>query len=55
MLSVKDVAKMLNVSKQMVHKLILNGDLPCYRIGNLYRFNADEVKKWLEERKKNEN
>lgn len=54
MLSVIEVAKMLNVSRQMIHKLISNGELPYYKIGNLYRFKDEEIKKWLEERKKNE-
>ena len=55
MLSVTEVAGMLNVSRQMIHKLISNGELPYYKIGNLYRFEDDEIKKWLEERKKDEN
>ena len=54
MLSVTEVAEMLNVSRQMIHKLISNGELPYYKIGNLYRFEDEEIKKWLEERKKNE-
>lgn len=54
MLSVTEVAKMLNVSRQMIHKLISTGELPYYKIGNLYRFEDEEIKKWLEERKKNE-
>lgn len=54
MLSVTEVAKMLNVSRQMIHKLISNCELPYYKIGNLYRFEYEEIKKWLEERKKNE-
>ena len=54
MLSVTEVAGMLNVSRQMIHKLISNGELPYYKIGNLYRFKDEEIKKWLEDRKKNE-
>ena len=35
MLSVTEVAEMLNVSRQMIHKLISNGELPYYKNGNL--------------------
>ena len=43
MLSVTEVAEMLNVSRQMIHKLISNGELPYYKIGNLYRFEDEEI------------
>ena len=44
MLSVTEVAEMLNVSRQMIHKLISNGELPYYKIGNLYRVEDKEIK-----------
>ena len=43
------------MSRQMIEKLISNGELPYYKSGSLYGFEDEEIKKWLEERKKNEN
>ena len=43
LLSVADVATQLNVSPKTLRKLIQNGDIPAYRIGQQVRLSLDEV------------
>lgn len=51
MLSVKQVSEMTGVSRQTIHKWILRGDLPCYKLGKLYRFDEHEVQLFISQRK----
>lgn len=50
MLSITQVANRLNVSRQMVHKLIVKGKLKAYRVGNLWRIFEKDLDKYLEEK-----
>ena len=43
LLSVTDLATQLNVSPKTLRKLIQNGDIPGYRIGQQIRLSLDEV------------
>ena len=49
MLSVKDVAKLLKVSKTTVYTLIKQGDLQAIRIGNLWRIKISDLRALLTE------
>ncbi len=51
LLSTKDVAKKMNCSRQHVCSLVKSQGLPCFRWGKLYKFNEEEVDKWIEERR----
>ncbi|MBA4373725.1 MAG: hypothetical protein C0402_12805 [Thermodesulfovibrio sp.] len=46
-LSVKDVAKMLNVSEKTVYRMIRNETIPFYRVGGQWRFDRKHIKSWL--------
>lgn len=46
MISVKDVAKHLNVSEKKVYRLIAQNSVPYYKIGEEYRFNRVELLEW---------
>lgn len=45
-LTVKDVAKMFNVSESVVHKWIENLELPAVRVQGRYRFNKTDLLEW---------
>ncbi|NWF86156.1 MAG: PTS sugar transporter subunit IIA [Bryobacteraceae bacterium] len=45
-LTVKDVARLLNVSEKSVYRWITDGDLPAYRVNGQYRFNRAELIEW---------
>lgn len=47
MLSVQEVAKRLNVSKQSIYRLIEDKQLPAYRIGNILRIKKKDVEQFL--------
>jgi excisionase family DNA binding protein len=52
MLSVRDVAEMLNVSTRTVHRLIDAKEFPAYRVGNVLRIYPQDVQQYLERQKK---
>jgi PTS system nitrogen regulatory IIA component len=52
-LSVRDVAKLLQVSEKTVYRWIRQGILPAYRVAEQYRFNRAELLEWATSRKMN--
>jgi len=45
-LTVKDVAKLLNVNEKTIYRWLKQGTLPAYQVGNQYRFNKSELLEW---------
>lgn len=45
-LTVKDVAKLLNVCEKTVYRWLGDGILPAYRVNDQYRFNRAELLQW---------
>ncbi len=45
--TVKDIANMLKVKEITVRRLVARGDLKAFRIGNRFRFNADDIEEFL--------
>lgn len=41
----KTTAEILNVSVRHVHRMAEKGLLPGFRVGSLWRFNAEQIKK----------
>lgn len=52
MMTVKQVAEELNVSKRFVYRLCQHGVLKCYTIGSCIRIEKGALKEYLEEQKK---
>ncbi len=50
MMTVKDVAKFLNVHPRTVYSLIKNENLPAIRLMNKFRFRKEAVENWVKER-----
>ena len=48
LLTVKDVAEYLQMSKEKVYKLAQQGKIPVSRIENQWRFRLDKINAWLE-------
>jgi excisionase family DNA binding protein len=48
LLSIRDVAQVLGVHRNTVHRLIRVGDLQPIRIGRLARFRPEEIDAYLE-------
>jgi PTS system nitrogen regulatory IIA component len=45
-LTVKDVAKLLNISEKTVYRMIQRGEIPVHRIGEQFRFNRTDLMEW---------
>ena len=45
-LSVRDVARLLNVSEETVYRWVRKGSLPSHRVHDQYRFNRVELQEW---------
>jgi len=52
-LTIRDVAKLLNVSEKTVYRWISQGHLPSYKVGEQYRFNRVELLEWATAQKIN--
>lgn len=52
-LTVRDVAKFLNVSEKTVYRWINQNGIPAYRLNDQYRFNRAEIVEWAISRKIN--
>lgn len=50
--TVKQVAEYLAVSESYVYELAKLGKIPRVRLGRLYRFEAEEIMRWLKLRKR---
>ena len=49
-LTVKELCDYLRVHPSTVYKLLRNGELPGFRIGTDWRFNAEVIERWCLER-----
>jgi len=50
-LSVRDVAKLLNVSEKTIYRWIRDGHIPAYRFQDQYRFSRTELLEWATARR----
>ena len=50
-IDVKEAARLLGVSEKTVYRWIKRGDLPTYRVNDLYRFNRAELLEWATARR----
>jgi len=48
-LSVKDVAKLLNISEKTIYRMIKDEMIPCFRVGGQWRFDRLEINSWIED------
>ena len=47
LLTVKELAQLLNMSERWIHERTRKREIPCYRFGSALRFDANEVWDWL--------
>ena len=46
-LTLKEVATYLKVSKDTIKRHVKKGNIPCFKIGRNYRFDKDVIDAWL--------
>ena len=54
-LSVEEIARHLNVSKETVYRWLEREKIPAHRIGKLWRFKPSEVDEWVRRGEATEN
>lgn len=51
LLTPKDVAELLQISVRTLERWVAEGKLPAIRLGRLIRFDPDDIRKFIDERK----
>ena len=51
-LTIKELAKYLNVTERTIYNLLERGELPGFKVGANWRFRKEDIDKWIEENKK---
>lgn len=49
LLTVDDLAGYLQLSTKTIYRMLRRGQLPCYRVGNQWRFRKSTIDAWLEQ------
>ncbi len=51
-LTIKELAKYLNVTERTIYNLLERGELPGFKVGVNWRFRREDIDKWIENNKK---
>lgn len=51
-MTVREVAKFLNVGSNTVYRLAQLGELPGFKVAGAWRFQPADMQRWIEERKR---
>jgi len=51
-MTVRDVAKYLNVDEKTVYRLAQKGELPGFKVAGTWRFKREDIDRWIEDQKK---
>ncbi len=54
MMTVKEVAEHLGVSRGLVYKLVSDGELDSYRVGSTIRVTREQVREYLQRPRQND-
>ena len=46
-MTVKELAKYLKLSEQLIYKLAQNSEVPAAKVGGAWRFSQEEIDKWM--------
>jgi len=48
-LTIKELAKYLNVTERTIYNLLERGELPGFKVGANWRFRKEDIDKWIEQ------
>ena len=51
-MTVRDVATFLNVDEKTIYRLTNRGDLPGFKVAGAWRFQHEDLQRWVDERKR---
>ena len=52
-LTIRQVAEYLQVTERTIYNLVLAGALPGFKVGNTWRFKKEDIDRWIEANKRN--
>ncbi|HUW22582.1 MAG TPA: helix-turn-helix domain-containing protein [bacterium] len=52
-MTIEEIAKYLNVSKDSIYRLAQKGEIPASKLGNLWRFKKEEIDEWMRNNRNN--
>ena len=47
LMTLREVARMLRLSRQTLYKMLKEGSIPAVKIGSQWRFEQEQVRTWL--------
>lgn len=51
-INAKEAGKMLGVTSRTVIRMAERGEIPAFRVGDLWKFHASDIQKYIEDEKK---
>jgi len=52
LMTAKELSQYLKLSESTIYKLVSNGEIPGFKIGDSWRFELEEIRKLIQESKK---
>jgi len=46
-LNIREVAEYLKIKEKTAYKLALEGKIPGFKVGGVWRFRMEEIKRWI--------
>jgi excisionase family DNA binding protein len=51
----KEVAEYLRMSPMTIYRMAKRGDIPCFKVGDEWRFRLEAIEQWILEKEKKGN
>lgn len=51
-LTIKEVAEYLKLTERTLYRLVQDGQVPGFKVGNSWRFKRGDIERWIEDQKK---
>jgi excisionase family DNA binding protein len=51
-LKLKEVAEYLRLSPMTIYRMANNGDIPCFKVGDEWRFREEAIEQWIFDKEK---
>ena len=52
LMTLQDVAEYLQVKERTIYQWAQKGDIPAFKLGNVWRFKRQDIDLWIDERKR---
>ena len=49
LLTIKEIGDLLRLHPSTIYKLTKNRKIPCFRVGSDWRFQRDQIERWMAE------